>query len=181
MRWAHAPDPWLGDFTEINVRTYVTDALGRRGVWFFSLDVPRSPIVAVARAAFALPYCWAKTRHERDADRQRYTMRRRWPRSSEAEADLALVSAPASVRRGRRPGALSVRSLGSAHLSAPPTALRPGGPPALAPPPCRRSRHRPTGRRGRRVAQARGQPHAMYSPAVDVQVARFSKVSGPAV
>ncbi|MBK9298383.1 MAG: DUF2071 domain-containing protein [Candidatus Microthrix sp.] len=40
----------VGDFTEINVRTYVTDALGRRGVWFFSLDVPRSPIVAVARS-----------------------------------------------------------------------------------------------------------------------------------
>ena len=29
--------------------------------------MPRSPIVAVARAAFALPYCWAKTRHERNA------------------------------------------------------------------------------------------------------------------
>jgi uncharacterized protein len=28
--------PWLGSFTEINVRTYVRDAAGRCGVWFFS-------------------------------------------------------------------------------------------------------------------------------------------------
>ncbi|MFT5267295.1 MAG: hypothetical protein ACI88C_000719 [Acidimicrobiales bacterium] len=47
--------PWLGGFIEVNVRTYVTDSLGRRAVWFFSLDVQRSVIVAVARSVFALP------------------------------------------------------------------------------------------------------------------------------
>ncbi len=33
------PLPWLGSFIEINVRTYVTDALGRRAVWFTALAV----------------------------------------------------------------------------------------------------------------------------------------------
>jgi uncharacterized protein YqjF (DUF2071 family) len=55
--------PYLGSFVEINVRTYVTDADGHRGVWFFSLDVPRSPIVGVARTAFSLPYCWSAAGH----------------------------------------------------------------------------------------------------------------------
>ncbi len=55
--------PWLGSFIEINVRSYVVDESGRRAVWFFSLDVPRLPIVAVARSVFALPYCWARASH----------------------------------------------------------------------------------------------------------------------
>src|SRR5680860_328978 len=76
------PLPWLGSFIEINVRTYVTDALGRRAVWFFSLDVPRSVIVAVARTAFALPYCWAEADHVQHQGRHHYTMTRRWPRRS---------------------------------------------------------------------------------------------------
>ncbi len=82
------PVPWLGTFVEINVRTYVTDSLGRRAVWFFSLDVPRSAIVAVARSVFALPYCWAKAEHGRDGHRHRYHMTRRWPRGPSAAADM---------------------------------------------------------------------------------------------
>src|SRR3954447_22905888 len=30
--------PWLSNFPETNVRTYVVDPTGRRGIWFFSLD-----------------------------------------------------------------------------------------------------------------------------------------------
>ena len=75
------PVPWLGTFLEINVRTYVVDEHGRRAVWFFSLDVPRTAIVGVARTVFALPYCWAATAHERSGDRHVYRMRRRWPRA----------------------------------------------------------------------------------------------------
>lgn len=81
--------PWLGSFIEINVRTYVTDALGRRAVWFFSLDVPRAAIVAVARTVFSLPYCWASARHTVDGVHHRYTMSRRWPRGAAASADMA--------------------------------------------------------------------------------------------
>ncbi|RZV48314.1 MAG: DUF2071 domain-containing protein [Acidimicrobiales bacterium] len=80
--------PWVGNFIEINVRTYVTDRFGRRAVWFFSLDVPRSLVVGVARTAFALPYCWAKAGHERTDDRHHYWMTRRWPTASPARADM---------------------------------------------------------------------------------------------
>lgn len=48
--------PWLSFFNELNVRTYVRDASGEPGVWFFSLDCDRAPAVAIARAGFGLPY-----------------------------------------------------------------------------------------------------------------------------
>jgi uncharacterized protein YqjF (DUF2071 family) len=82
------PVPYLGTFVEINVRTYVIDPLGRRSVWFFSLDVPRSVIVAVARTAFALPYCWSRTEYDADAAHRRYAMTRRWPRHTNASAEI---------------------------------------------------------------------------------------------
>ncbi len=73
------PVPWLGTFIEINVRTYVVDPSGRRAVWFFSLDVPRAAIVAVARSVFALPYCWSAAEHISHGSHHRYHLRRRWP------------------------------------------------------------------------------------------------------
>ncbi len=78
----------LGTFIEVNVRTYVTDGLGRRSVWFFSLDVPRSAAVAVARSVFGLPYCWAHAEHSVDGDRHRYQTQRRWPAGEQAGADI---------------------------------------------------------------------------------------------
>ena len=48
--------PWLSYFNELNVRTYVRDASGEPGVWFFSLDCDRAPAVIIARAGFGLPY-----------------------------------------------------------------------------------------------------------------------------
>ncbi len=85
------PIPWLGSFIEVNVRTYVTDPNGRRAVWFFSLDVPRSAIVAVARSVFALPYCWAYADHEVDDLHHRYRIDRRWPGRGPAMADMAFT------------------------------------------------------------------------------------------
>ena len=82
------PVPYLGTFVEINVRTYVIDPRGRRSVWFFSLDVPRSVIVAVARTVFALPYCWSRTRYDSDAAYRHYEMIRRWPRPTNASAEI---------------------------------------------------------------------------------------------
>ena len=101
------PVPWLGSFIEINVRTYVVDSLGRRAVWFFSLDVPRSAIVAVARSVFALPYCWATATHMRDGDRHRYQMARRWPRGDGVFADIGfVVGDPIEDDDGQRLGPL---------------------------------------------------------------------------
>lgn len=73
--------PWLSRFAETNVRTYVVDRDGRRGVWFSSLEAARLPIVAVARRVMRFPYVWSKMRVERHDDRVTYvTTRRRWPR-----------------------------------------------------------------------------------------------------
>lgn len=48
--------PWLSNFLELNVRTYVHDARGRPGVWFYSLDCNRWAAVRIARRFFHLPY-----------------------------------------------------------------------------------------------------------------------------
>ncbi|PPK92894.1 hypothetical protein CLV92_11267 [Kineococcus xinjiangensis] len=75
--------PWLGTFWETNVRMYSRDAAGRRGVVFASLDASRLGAVLGARAAFGLPYRWARMR---GAERTRagarelvWTARSRWP------------------------------------------------------------------------------------------------------
>ena len=73
------PVPWLTTFPEINVRTYVVAPDGRRAVWFWSLDAPRGPAIAVARTLFGLPYYWAAARIEREGDRVRYVSDRRRP------------------------------------------------------------------------------------------------------
>jgi uncharacterized protein YqjF (DUF2071 family) len=48
--------PWAGrSFTEVNLRTYVTDG-SRSGVWFFSLDASSRFAVRAARLLLNLPY-----------------------------------------------------------------------------------------------------------------------------
>jgi uncharacterized protein YqjF (DUF2071 family) len=46
----------LSSFPELNLRTYVRDEQGRRGVWFFSLDAHSWLGVKIARRFFHLPY-----------------------------------------------------------------------------------------------------------------------------
>ncbi|HWC97344.1 MAG TPA: DUF2071 domain-containing protein [Candidatus Sulfopaludibacter sp.] len=84
------PVPWLSHFLETNVRTYVVDRQGRRGVWFFSLDAARLAAVAGARAAYALPYFWSRMRLERDGERVRYRGRRISPRSPGYEIEVRI-------------------------------------------------------------------------------------------
>lgn len=55
------PVPWLGSFTEINVRLYTRGADGTRGVLFVSLDASRLPAVLIARMA-GVPYVWSRCR-----------------------------------------------------------------------------------------------------------------------
>jgi uncharacterized protein YqjF (DUF2071 family) len=50
------PVPGLSWFLEYNARTYVFDAYGRPGVWFFSLDCNQPIAVTLARRFFHLPY-----------------------------------------------------------------------------------------------------------------------------
>lgn len=54
------PLPWVSWFLELNLRTYVHDANGNPGVWFYSLDCPRALAVAIARRFFHLPYFHAR-------------------------------------------------------------------------------------------------------------------------
>ena len=48
--------PGISNFLELNVRTYVHDARGRPGVWFYSLDCNQWLAVEAARRFFHLPY-----------------------------------------------------------------------------------------------------------------------------
>jgi len=72
----------LSTFPETNVRTYIIDPAGRRGVWFFSLDITRLIPAVVARATYRLPYCWAEMAIHREGDVVEYQSRRRWPKGS---------------------------------------------------------------------------------------------------
>jgi len=60
--------PWISNFLELNVRTYVVDENGTPGVWFFSLDTDRWLARTVARQFFKLPYFWAKMSASVDVD-----------------------------------------------------------------------------------------------------------------
>jgi len=53
------PAPFLSEFLELNVRTYVTHG-GKPGIWFFSLDAASRPAVEAARRVYRLPYYHAR-------------------------------------------------------------------------------------------------------------------------
>ena len=78
--------PWVSNFCETNVRTYVRDDAGHSGIWFFSLDAARLGAVAVARATpYRLPYFWSSMRLGQRGDELAYLTRRHWPSASSAE------------------------------------------------------------------------------------------------
>jgi len=76
--------PWLSQFPETNVRTYVRGPDGQSAIWFFSLDAARLPAVLAARATYWLRYFWADMGVVEDGRRVRYDSRRRWPGPSRA-------------------------------------------------------------------------------------------------
>jgi uncharacterized protein len=69
------PVPWLSDFNEVNVRTYVHYE-GVPGVWFFSLDADSVLAVAGASTAYRLPYRHARIRFREEKDQIFYSSRR---------------------------------------------------------------------------------------------------------
>lgn len=56
--------PWMSDFLELNVRTYVTDRSGCPGVWFYALLCNQPIAVEIARRLFHLNYLHADLRAE---------------------------------------------------------------------------------------------------------------------
>jgi uncharacterized protein YqjF (DUF2071 family) len=73
------PAPWISQFPETNVRTYVRGPDGRSAIWFFSLEAARLPAVLAARATYGLRYFWADMSVNQDGRQVRYQSRRRWP------------------------------------------------------------------------------------------------------
>ena len=73
------PMPWVSNFCETNVRTYVRDDAGRSGIWFFSLDAARLGAVVTARVSYRLPYFWSRMRFAQFGASREYSCVRRWP------------------------------------------------------------------------------------------------------
>ena len=96
LRDGFAAGRW-SSFPETNVRTYIVDSRGRRGVWFCSLDITRLAPTLVARVAYGLPYCWSSMSIDHPTpDVVAYTSRRRWPRGARG------ATADVTVRIGER-------------------------------------------------------------------------------
>lgn len=81
--------PWLGSFLETNVRLYSVDDTGRRGIVFLSLDADRAAVVVGARAAFGLPYRWARMRYRKSGDVHSYDTQLRHP-GTRAESRIVI-------------------------------------------------------------------------------------------
>ena len=88
-------------YPETNVRTYVRERDGTRGIWFFSLDVPRAWVVAAARVGFGLPYAWSRMDVHRGPTEIRYVTARRLP--GRATSEVVVVPGPAVPPSKHRP------------------------------------------------------------------------------
>ncbi|WP_437204353.1 YqjF family protein [Planctomicrobium sp. SH664] len=68
-RWLPAV-PYVSNFLELNVRTYVVSDEGVPGVWFFSLNADRVLAVLLGRSCFGLPYFTSRMSCRTSADGQ---------------------------------------------------------------------------------------------------------------
>ncbi|MGH7677498.1 MAG: YqjF family protein [Gemmatimonadaceae bacterium] len=104
MRLRGAPPlPWLSEFLELNVRSYVVRD-GKPGVFFFSLDAGKSLPVIGARLLYHLPYFRANMRIMHEREGIRYKSRRSHPGAQGAELDVTY--APNGTVRTNAPGSL---------------------------------------------------------------------------
>jgi len=69
------PLPWVSQFPELNVRTYV-EIDGKPGIYFFSLDAARRAAVIAARRSYRLPYFHARMRADKVGARIDYESER---------------------------------------------------------------------------------------------------------
>lgn len=88
------PLPWLSWFHELNLRTYVYDATGNPGVWFFSLDCNQPIAVEMARHLFHLPYQHARMGSKISDGSVEYHSRRKSHQSVKAEFKYPRPIAP---------------------------------------------------------------------------------------
>lgn len=95
--------PGMGEFCELNVRTYVTYK-GEAGVWFFSLDASSPLAVFGARRLFKLPYYVADMRLVKEQNFIHYHSRRIHQGAAPAVFEGSYV--PTSPPSPSRPGTL---------------------------------------------------------------------------
>ena len=74
--WWSPSVPWISNFCETNLRTYVHAKGEKPGVWFFSLDAARLIPVLIARGIWNLNYYWARMQRDRQAHQIQYASRR---------------------------------------------------------------------------------------------------------
>ncbi len=96
--------PWVSNFCETNVRTYVRDEAGRAGIWFLSLDAARLGAVVAARVTpYRLPYFWSSMRLRTRGPEVGYLCRRRWPGPRSAASRVRItVGEPFGAGRADR-------------------------------------------------------------------------------
>jgi uncharacterized protein YqjF (DUF2071 family) len=94
--------PWVSEFAELNVRTYVTIG-GKPGVYFFSLDAESALAVAAARSLLHLPYFTASMEVRCEGPRVEYASRRS---GDGAPAELVAHYEPSGPAFRPRPGTL---------------------------------------------------------------------------
>jgi uncharacterized protein YqjF (DUF2071 family) len=95
--------PWMSEFAEMNVRTYVR-AGGKPGVYFFSLDAASVVAVETARALLNLPYYAASMSVAGRGDAVEYDSCRS---GGEPAADFQATYRPTGPPSNATPGSLS--------------------------------------------------------------------------
>jgi uncharacterized protein YqjF (DUF2071 family) len=98
------PLPWVSEFPELNVRTYVTVG-GKPGVYFFSLDAGNPLAVYGARALYRLPYFRASMSVREARDGTIHYRSRRTHRTA-APAEFVARYRPAGPVTHSKPGTL---------------------------------------------------------------------------
>ena len=85
--WWSPSVPFVSNFHELNVRTYVHLRGEDPGVWFFSLDAASSIAVIIARIGWHLPYHRASMDLEIAGSEVHYRSRRCWPGPKPADLE----------------------------------------------------------------------------------------------
>ena len=94
--------PWLSDFLELNVRTYVYNNSGQPGIWFYSLVCNQPLAVELAKRCFHLNYVHARMHAQLDQSAM-CTYRSKRRETPEAEFRFKTTSGP---KTETQPGSL---------------------------------------------------------------------------
>ena len=103
--WWSPPVPGVSSFQELNCRTYVVDAAGTPGVWFYSLEANCRPAVWWGRTFFKLPYVRSRMSHTWDRQTGRVEFASQW-RGGPQQGVSRFVYEPRGAQISCEPGTL---------------------------------------------------------------------------